>query len=152
AARAALGELCEGRTSFAELVRADLLGHLRGRLTEQDPAALAALERLAPTHARLASGRRAAIHYPLDRPPWLASRLQDFFGMERGPSVGDGRIPVALHLLAPNGRDVQVTTDLAGFWERHYPELRRALMRRYPRHAWPEDPRTRPPERGARRG
>ncbi|MEZ4450551.1 MAG: ATP-dependent helicase C-terminal domain-containing protein [Nannocystaceae bacterium] len=150
-ARAALAELCEGRSAFAELVRADLLGHLRDGLVLEDPAALATLERLAPTHARLPSGRRAAIHYSLDRPPWLSSRLQDFFGMERGPSVGDGRVPVVIHLLAPNGRDVQVTTDLAGFWDKHYPELRRALMRRYPRHAWPEYPRRRPPEPPPRR-
>jgi ATP-dependent helicase HrpB len=52
---------------------------------------------------------------------------------------------VVLHLLAPNGRAEQVTTDLAGFWDRHYPDLRRSLMRRYPRHAWPEDPHTASP-------
>jgi ATP-dependent helicase HrpB len=51
-----------------------------------------------------------------------------------------GRVPVVLHLRAPNQRDVQVTTDLAGFWQRHYPAVRRELMRRYPRHSWPEDP------------
>ena len=63
-----------------------------------------------------------------------------------------GRVPVVLHLLAPNRRAVQVTTDLAGFWERHYPALRRELMRRYPRHDWPEDPLAArpPPPRGRR--
>ncbi|MCA9636133.1 MAG: ATP-dependent helicase HrpB, partial [Myxococcales bacterium] len=142
-----LGRLCEGLSSFAELERADLLGHVRAELL----AAGDRLDRLAPTHARLAGGRRAPIRYSVDQPPALASRLQDFFGMERGPSVADGRVPVVLHLLAPNGRDVQVTTDLAGFWDRHYPELRRALMRRYPRHAWPEDPRQPPPPRPPRR-
>jgi ATP-dependent helicase HrpB len=65
--------------------------------------------------------------------------LQDFFGMKEGPSVCGGRVPLTLHLLAPNQRPVQVTTDLAGFWERHYPSIRRELCRKYPRHAWPED-------------
>jgi ATP-dependent helicase HrpB len=65
--------------------------------------------------------------------------------MAQGPSVAGGRVPLVLHLLAPSGRAQQVTTDLAGFWERHYPALRRELSRRYPRHAWPEDPRTASP-------
>jgi ATP-dependent helicase HrpB len=77
----------------------------------------------------------------------VESRLQDFFGLAKGPAVAGGRVPLVLHLLAPNQRAVQVTQDLAGFWERHYPAIRRELMRRYPRHAWPEDPLTaRPPE------
>jgi ATP-dependent helicase HrpB len=99
------------------------------------------LERAAPETFRLGSGRVAKIHYEAGKPPWLESRLQDFFGCADGPRVCDGRVPVTLHLLAPNGRAVQVTSDLAGFWERHYPAIRRELMRRYPRHSWPEDGR-----------
>ncbi len=142
--RTLLGELCEGLTSFAELRRADLQSHLYGRLRA---AVGDRLDRLAPTHVRLPSGRRAAIRYSLDpsEGPAVSSRLQDFFGSTEGPRIADGRVPLVLHLLAPNRRDVQVTTDLAGFWERHYPTLRRALMRRYPRHAWPEDPTSAPP-------
>ena len=79
------------------------------------------------------------VHYEPDRPPWIESRMQDFFGLVVGPQIGGA--PVVVHLLAPNQRAVQVTTDLAGFWERHYPTLRKELMRRYPRHAWPDDPR-----------
>jgi ATP-dependent helicase HrpB len=60
--------------------------------------------------------------------------------MKEGPRVGGGRVPLVLELLAPNGRAVQITTDLAGFWQRQYPATRKELMRRYPRHAWPEDP------------
>jgi ATP-dependent helicase HrpB len=145
-----LAQMCEGRRSFAELRRADLMAHLRAALP---PESLAALERLAPEHVGLPGGRRLPVHYELDRPPWVESRLQDFFGAASGPSVVQGRVPLVLHLLAPNHRAVQVTTDLAGFWERHYPELRNALMRRYPRHAWPEDPRhaAPPPPSGRRR-
>jgi ATP-dependent helicase HrpB len=139
-AREVLAELCAGRTSFAELRAADLYNQLLARVAHGG-----SLDRLAPTHIQLPGGRRAAVHYEPDKPPWLASRLQDFFGMTRGPTIAGGKVPLVLHLLAPNGRAEQVTTDLAGFWDRHYPEVRKALMRRYPRHAWPEDPRTATP-------
>ena len=104
----------------------------------------AALGRLAPERVTLPGGRGVPVHYEAGKPPWIESRLQDFFCMARGPAVADGAVPLTLHLLAPNQRAVQVTTDLAGFWDRHYPALRRELGRRYPRHAWPEDPRTAP--------
>ena len=133
---AALARACEGMSSFAELRKANLL-----QLLDADLAPLRAqLDRIAPTHAELPRRRRVAIHYELDRAPWIASRLQDFFGAPRGPAVANGRVPLVLHLLAPNQRPVQVTQDLPGFWQRHYPELRRQLMRRYPKHGWPEDP------------
>jgi ATP-dependent helicase HrpB len=60
--------------------------------------------------------------------------------MREGPRVAGGRVPVVLHLLAPNHRAVQVTIDLAGFWSKHYPGIAKELRRRYPKHAWPEDP------------
>ncbi len=147
---ATLAELCGGCTSFAELAAANLEAAVLARLGDQAAAALA---RLVPRHLQLAGGRRVTVEYELGQPPWVASRLQDFFGQAQGPTVAGGRVPVVLHLLAPNGRAEQVTTDLAGFWQRHYPELRRRLMRRYPRHAWPEDPlrASPPPPRPPRR-
>jgi len=144
----ALRALCAGRRSFAELREADLAGAV---LARQDPRARAALERLAPERITLPGGRGARIHYEAGKPPWLESRLQDFFGTATGPSVAGGRVPLVLHLLAPNQRAVQVTTDLAGFWDRHYPSIRKELMRRYPRHSWPEDPRTAAPPAPRRR-
>lgn len=146
AVAAALVSLCEGRRSFAELREASVTEALLGRLAG---AQRAALDRLAPTHLRLPGGRQIAIHYEANQAPWVESRLQDFFGMAVGPSVAGGRVPVVIRLLAPNHRPVQVTTDLAGFWERHYPALRRELCRKYPKHAWPEDPKSaRPPAPG----
>jgi ATP-dependent helicase HrpB len=145
---AALADAAQGRRSFAELREADLPGLLLARL---DPRARAALERLAPERLTLPGGRSTRVHYEAGKPPWLESRLQDFFGMAQGPTLAGGRVPVVLHLLAPNGRAQQVTTDLAGFWDRHYPALRRELSRRYPRHAWPEDPRTATPPAPRRR-
>jgi ATP-dependent helicase HrpB len=141
---AALRELCAGRRSFAELREAGLEGALLARLS---PTQRGALERLAPDRVTLPGGRSVKVRYEGgDRPPFVESRLQDFFGMADGPKLAAGRVPLVLHLLAPNGRAQQVTTDLAGFWERHYPALRRELMRRYPKHAWPEDPlRAQPP-------
>jgi ATP-dependent helicase HrpB len=138
--RASVAALCEGRSSFSELceaVRGGLLEVLRARLTPEQARTLA---RMAPERAALARGRMARINYERHKSPWIASRLQDFFGMKEAPRIAGGRVPLVLHLLAPNGRAVQVTTDLHGFWLRHYAQLRRELGRRYPRHAWPEDP------------
>jgi ATP-dependent helicase HrpB len=141
--RAALEELCAGASSFAELRERDLAATLRARL---DGAERRALDELAPERVTLPSGRAARVDYTPGQPPSVASRLQDFFGLREGPRVARGRVALTLHLLAPNQRAVQVTSDLAGFWQRHYPSIRRELMRRYPRHAWPEDPlAARPP-------
>lgn len=105
------------------------------------PGVAGRLDRLCPLQISLPSGRRTRVHYRLGKPPWVESRLQDFFGMERGPAILDGKLFLTLHLLAPNQRAVQVTTDLAGFWDRAYPTIRKELSRKYPRHKWPENPR-----------
>jgi ATP-dependent helicase HrpB len=133
---AVIADACEGATSFAELRQAGLLALLDAGLGEHKRT----VDRLAPTHLDLPRRRRVQIHYEADKPPWIASRMQDFFGLAKAPTVGDGKVPLVLHLLAPNQRPVQVTQDLPGFWVRHYPALRNQLARRYPRHQWPEDP------------
>jgi ATP-dependent helicase HrpB len=140
--RQAVIDACEGRTSLAELREADLRGGWLGRLP---PQVAQLLRTETPERVRLGGGREVPIHYEADKPPWIESRLQDFFGASTGPMLCRGRVPVTLHLLAPNGRAVQVTRDLAGFWRQHYPALRRELGRRYPRHPWPEDGATAAP-------
>jgi ATP-dependent helicase HrpB len=132
----ALRDLCVGLQSFSELRNA--AKSLLSNLQEQAGARL--LNELAPASLRLNGGRETRVHYEKGKPPWIASRLQDFFGMRETPRIGPERKPVVIHLLAPNHRAVQTTTDLAGFWERLYPQVRRELMRRYPKHAWPERP------------
>jgi ATP-dependent helicase HrpB len=127
-AAAALVKLCQGRTSFAQLERADLLATLRPPRIDQ----------LVPDRLHLPGGREVKVHYEAGKPPWIESRLQDFFGVKESPRIGN--TPVVVHLLAPNRRPVQVTSDLAGFWVRLYPEVRRELSRRYPKHKWPEQP------------
>lgn len=137
----ALRELCTGLRSFAELEAAardgGLLRVLERRMT---PAARRLLDEIAPPHIRLPGGRQARVHYQPGQPPWIASRLQDFFGMRQTPAVARGAVPVVVRLLAPNNRPVQMTSDLAGFWQRLYPQVRKELSRRYPKHKWPENP------------
>jgi ATP-dependent helicase HrpB len=132
----ALEDLCLGLRSFTELksAAANLIPVLERKMMTQR------LDELAPARIRLPSGRQTKVHYEPGKPPWIASRLQDFFGMRETPRIGREQTPVVVHLLAPNQRAVQTTADLAGFWERLYPQVRRELMRRYPRHSWPERP------------
>jgi ATP-dependent helicase HrpB len=133
---------CVGRRGFAELADADLAAVA---LEAMSGEAQHLLRSLAPERVTLPGGRGVAVNYVAGQPPWIESRLQDFFGLRTGPAIGGGRVPLTLHLLAPNGRAVQVTRDLASFWTQHYPPLRRELGRRYPRHAWPEDGATATP-------
>ena len=131
---AAFRELCRGQRSFANLKDA---GSRFFALLEQQIDANR-LREDAPLTLKLKRGRPVKINYLRGKTPWIASRLQDFFGMKETPRLGPQRTPVVLQLLAPNRQPVQTTTDLAGFWERLYPEVRRGLMRRYPKQDWPE--------------
>ncbi len=132
-----LGVACWGKTNLAEAAETDLASQV---LSTMEPGRSSRMESAAPEFVQLARGRRIRVHYESAKPPWIECRLQDFFGMRKGPCVLGGRVPLTLHLLAPNQRSVQVTADLEGFWSRVYPELRRELGRRYPRHSWPENP------------
>ena len=129
-----LRNLCLGLRSFSELKNA-----AAGFVPAMERT-MPRLDEIAPARIRLPGGRQTKVHYEAGKPPWIASRLQDFFGMRETPRIGKERTPLVVHLLAPNKRAVQTTTDLAGFWERLYPQVRRELMRRYPRHSWPERP------------
>ena len=134
----AMREVCLGCHSFSDLKAAAV--HFIPMLEQEVDTRL--LNELAPVSIRLKGGRQAKVHYDQATPPWISSRLQDFFGMTETPRIGSNKTPLVVHLLAPNHRAVQTTTDLAGFWERLYPQVRRELQRRYPRHAWPELPGT----------
>ena len=142
---AQLDKICEGASSFAELRQTAIGARVRALLTHEQTRAV---EAIAPESVTLARGRKVRLTYPPGGAPHAASRLQDFFGMKDGPRVARGAVPVVLELLAPNQRAVQVTTDLAGFWSRHYPSIAKELRRRYPRHAWPDDPLQAPPRSG----
>ncbi|WP_199098537.1 ATP-dependent helicase HrpB [Dyella sp. ASV21] len=100
------------------------------------------LDAQAPEGLTVPSGMHRRIEYAEDEPPVLAVKLQELFGLADTPRVANGRVPVTLHLLSPAGRPIQVTQDLKGFWERTYPEVKKELKGRYPRHPWPDDPWT----------
>lgn len=139
--REALGALASGLRGFSELEDAARHGGLlRALETRLGKDGARRLEEVAPERVRLPGGRQVKVHYTASAPPWIESRLQDFFGVRETPRLGRGQAPLVVRLLAPNHRPVQTTTDLAGFWERLYPQVRRELMRRYPKHAWPERP------------
>ncbi|MDE7419959.1 MAG: ATP-dependent helicase HrpB [Muribaculaceae bacterium] len=100
-----------------------------------------ALDRIAPTHLKLPSGRNARIHYRRGAEvPIVSARLQDCFGMMKTPCLDDGKRPVLMELLSPGFKPVQLTQDMEGFWRETYFEVRKELRRRYPKHRWPEDP------------
>jgi ATP-dependent helicase HrpB len=133
AANEVLRALACGRKSFAELeevARRELLRTLHRQLPR-------GLDAIAPASIKLPGGRQVHVHYEPGQPPWIASRLQDFFGMRETPRIAGGKVPLVARLLAPNQRPVQTTSDLAGFWERLYPQVRKELSRRYPKHKWP---------------
>ncbi len=94
----------------------------------------------APDKLAVPSGREHVLEYGADGAVSISVKLQELFGLAETPLLGPNRVPVTVHLLAPNGRPVQTTRDLRSFWERTYPEVRKELRGRYPKHPWPEDP------------
>ena len=101
-----------------------------------------ALEKLAPTHFTVPSGSHIRIDYSESEAPVLPVKLQEMFGATETPSIGNGKIPLTVHLLSPAGRPLQVTRDLISFWKNGYPSVRAEMRGRYPKHPWPEDPLT----------
>jgi ATP-dependent helicase HrpB len=146
--RPLLEQLCHGLRSLEQVRNGPWLDAIKGMLTYQQ---LQAVEREAPERVAVPSGSRIALRYEVGRPPVLAARIQELFGLTETPRVAGGRVKVLLHLLAPNYRPQQVTDDLASFWATGYPQVRKELRARYPRHAWPDDPLTAEAVRGPKR-
>ncbi len=132
-----LGPWLEGITRLAELDAGKLGDALSAQL---DHAQRRVLDEHAPVAIDVPSGRNLRLEYTPGQAPVLAVKLQEMFGAADTPRVARGRVAVTLHLLSPAQRPIQVTQDLRGFWERTYPEVRRELKGRYPRHPWPDDP------------
>ncbi len=136
-----------GKTRFDALGADELATALHTLL---DSSQRRRLDAIAPTHLRVPSGMERALVYAAGAPPVLACKLQELFGLADTPRVAEGRVPLTLHLLSPAGRPLQVTQDLRSFWDRTYPEVRSEMLRRYPRHPWPQDPWTAPPTHRAK--
>ena len=136
-------------TSTAELKRIDLCAALWSLLTWPQQQAV---DRLAPSHITVPTGSRIRVEYRQGADaPVVRVRLQECFGLVDTPRVDDGRRPVLMELLSPGFKPVQLTADLRSFWENAYFEVRKELKRRYPKHAWPDDPLAADPVRGVRK-
>jgi ATP-dependent helicase HrpB len=135
--RRAVAAACAGADSAAQLRRVDTGALLSGLLSFDQRRRL---ELAAPESYVLPSGRVAPIAYDRAGVPAVSARIQELFGLRDGPRIAGGAVAVALEILGPNHRPVQVTTDLASFWATTYPDVRRQLRGRYPKHDWPEDP------------
>ncbi|MFT6816920.1 MAG: ATP-dependent helicase HrpB [Myxococcota bacterium] len=135
-----LPALCDGIRRVADVRKANAAQAIRQSL---DWRVRQALDIDAPTHVQLPSGSRKAITYTEDG-PILAVRIQQIFGWIQTPRIARGRVPLTLHLMSPANRPVQITEDLASFWNTTWPEIRKEMRGRYPKHPWPEDPLTAP--------
>ena len=125
-------------STVQELRKIDMRNVILGFLSYEQQQAL---DRIAPTHIKLPSGRNARIHYRRGaEAPVVSARLQDCFGIMKTPCLDEGRRPVLMELLSPGFKPVQLTQDMEGFWRETYFEVRKELRRRYPKHRWPEDP------------
>jgi ATP-dependent helicase HrpB len=137
-----------GVASLAALRRVDLLDALLGLLGWERQRELA---RLAPERLEVPSGSNIRLDYVAQDGPVLACKLQELFGLGETPRVAGGAVPVLIHLLSPAGRPLAVTRDLGSFWNRGYPEVKKEMKGRYPRHPWPDDPWNAPATRHAKR-
>ena len=129
-----LPEMCQNADSFEALRAIDLSPYALKKL---DTSVTYALQKLAPERIKLENGFETAVDYT-QSPPVVSVKIQKAFGTYRLPTVGDGKIPVMMHLCAPNGRPAQVTQDLQNFWTNTYSDVRKQLRGRYPKHDWPE--------------
>ncbi len=142
-----LDKWCTGCASVADLQQEALVACITFLLT---PPQVVALDKEAPDRLKVGGGRQIRLDYHPGKPPVLAVRVQELFGLSNTPRVAQSRVPVLLHILAPNNRVQQITPDLGGFWSNTYPSLKEQLKRQYPKHAWPDNPLVRPPNPPAR--
>jgi ATP-dependent helicase HrpB len=139
---------CVGLRQASELVSEDVFQSALGTV---DPEVVWAVQQEVPEEFKLPSGRQQRIDYSDPEKPVLAAKLQEFFGLNQSPSLLGGAVPLTLHLLSPAGRPAQITQDLPRFWTSSYALVRKDLKGKYPKHDWPEDPKTALPSKGVKR-
>lgn len=142
-----LAPFLAGVRDWAGLCRIDLLQALNSLL---DYDRQQRLEFLAPRTMGIPTGQRVRLDYCAGEAPVLAAKLQALFGWTETPRLAEGRVAVVIHLLSPAGRPLAVTSDLASFWQNVYPQVRKEMRGRYPKHPWPEDPFTAIPRQGTK--
>lgn len=126
-------QICQGATSYKEIKERPVLRVLRTWLSA---AQHAGLDQLTPERVRLPNDRQAKIIYAADKPPTIAARIQDLYGVTDRLTIANGRVALRMEILAPNHRPLQVTDDLTTFWRESYPEIKQELQRKYPKHQW----------------
>ncbi len=126
-------QICYGETSWRGVKDKPVMPVLRDWLTAEQ---LAVLDDYLPERIVMANGRRSRVRYEKEGPPVLSARIQELYGVEGRFTLGHGRVPVKIEVLAPNQRPIQVTDDLTAFWRDMYPKVKAELSRRYPRHEW----------------
>ncbi|MBC7193781.1 ATP-dependent helicase HrpB [Marinobacter sp.] len=137
-----------GMQRWSDLARLDLLQALNSLL---DYPQQQQLDEFAPKALTIPTGQKVSLDYTADNGPVLAAKLQALFGWTETPKVAGGRVPVVIHLLSPARRPLAVTADLASFWNNAYPQVRKELRGRYPKHPWPEDPLTAQAQQGTKK-
>ena len=128
-----LEQVCRGATTYKQIRDRPVWDALRSWL---QPYQHDLLDRYAPELCQLASGRSPKIRYSEGEPPTLAATVQDLYDQKKTPTIADGKIPLRIEILGPNRRPIQVTNDLAGFWNNSYEEIKKQLKGRYPKHEW----------------
>jgi ATP-dependent helicase HrpB len=128
-----LEQVCYGETSARGVKGREVMPVLRDWLTAEQ---LAAMDQMVPERLSMANGRRSRLTYSNEGPPVLSARIQELYGIDGRFSLGRGRVPVKIEVLAPNQRPIQVTDDLTNFWQTIYPKIKPELSRKYPRHEW----------------
>lgn len=126
-------ELCDGENRFDKVRVKPVLPYVQNLLDHQQQHFV---DTMAPQSIPLPSGRKMRIMYDPEGEPRARARIQELFGMQTTPKIANGHVSVLIEVLAPNNRPVQITHDLSNFWAVHYPELKKSLSRRYPRHEW----------------
>ena len=126
-------QICQGATSYKEIKERPVVPVLKSWLSAGQQRTL---DQLAPERIKLPNDRNARITYGATHVPTIAARIQDLYGVENGLTIGQGRIPLRIEVLAPNHRPIQITDDLATFWRENYPKIKQELQRKYPKHRW----------------
>ncbi|HWA10739.1 MAG TPA: ATP-dependent helicase HrpB [Opitutaceae bacterium] len=126
-------QVCYGELGYRDIKDKPVMPVLRDWLTAEQ---LAVLDNYLPVQLTMANGRRSRITYAPEGPPVLSARIQELYGVDGKFTLGHGRVPVKIEVLAPNQRPIQVTDDLTNFWREQYPKVKVELSRRYPRHEW----------------
>lgn len=137
--REAFAMASSGEKDFQTVAHKDLIYFFESLL---DPNIVQFLKSEVPAKIKVPSGNFLKVHYPVDRDPYMEVRIQEVFGWQETPKLLAGAQSLTLHLLGPNYRPMQVTSSLSSFWKNGYPEVRKELRTRYPKHSWPDDPLT----------